>query len=628
MLPRRVYLPLSVLLALQVAACSDGGKADSGDPSTTATTGSTGPVDLDGDGFSEDEDCDDSNAAVHPAADELCNGIDDDCDGVVDDSAALDATEWFADLDADGFGDASAAAWACEAPSGHVGDSSDCDDADGTVFPGAPEVCGDARINDCAGTLEDAVAACPVQWPETTADADVSWEGADASWGFGQSVSISGDLDGDGLADVLVGDPRVSTIEGSEGRVYVDLGGALSDSDGGGPGAQATVDGEWYGGRLGQSVDIVRDINADGFDDILLGAPTAGSGSEGRAQLFLGPMEGVLSESDRDVTVYGTSEASGFGQVVVSLGDFNGDGPGDIAIAAPTEDDGVVYLWSGSEDGVSGDAPDTSADAMYWLANGVAAQGDRSADKRVAPVSAHVGQAVAGVGDVNGDGLDDMLVAAPHAYVSLDQEGEVFLVHGGESLTEMGGALRSVADAVIQGEEAYGLLGSALAGAGDVDGDGLDDVLVGAPGVWVSDESVGEAYVFLGAGFGEERTRGVADADRTIQASGDAVVGGALSGAGDVNDDGLADVLVGAPSWTEDSTGAVHLFVGGEVGSTDLSAAHATLRGQEDELALGLAVDGGHDLDGDGLEDLITASPYLRDSDGGRVHTLFGDNAW
>jgi hypothetical protein len=101
------------------------------------------------------EDCDDSDAAVNPGAAELCNGIDDDCDGEIDEDDALDASTWYADADSDGYGDAGdAGTLSCAAPSGQVGNAEDCDDSDGAINPSATELC-DGVDNDCDGSTDE-----------------------------------------------------------------------------------------------------------------------------------------------------------------------------------------------------------------------------------------------------------------------------------------------------------------------------------------------------------------------------------------------------------------------------------------------------------------------------------------
>ncbi len=110
----------------------------------------------------DSSDCDDSNASVHPGADEYCNDVDDDCDGEVDEDDALDASTWYLDYDEDGFGDAVRYKVSCEAPDWYVADSTDCDDVDGSIHPGASEIC-DGLDDDCDGEVDEG-AVDPATW--------------------------------------------------------------------------------------------------------------------------------------------------------------------------------------------------------------------------------------------------------------------------------------------------------------------------------------------------------------------------------------------------------------------------------------------------------------------------------
>ncbi len=131
--------------------------------SSTACTQPSGYV-------ADSTDCDDADAAVSPGAAELCNGIDDDCDGSTDEGDATDATTWYVDADADGYGGARLHVDACEAPSGYVADATDCDDGDAAVFPGATELCNGVD-DDCDGDLDEDDAADASTW-YADADAD------------------------------------------------------------------------------------------------------------------------------------------------------------------------------------------------------------------------------------------------------------------------------------------------------------------------------------------------------------------------------------------------------------------------------------------------------------------------
>ena len=134
--------------------------------------------DDDGDGYTIDVDCDDADPAVNPGATESCNLVDDDCDGTVDESDAIDAGTWFADADADGYGDAAVSDVACTQPSGTVADATDCDDADATVNPGATESC-NLVDDDCDGTVDESDAIDASLW---FGDADADGYGDAAVW--------------------------------------------------------------------------------------------------------------------------------------------------------------------------------------------------------------------------------------------------------------------------------------------------------------------------------------------------------------------------------------------------------------------------------------------------------------
>jgi hypothetical protein len=154
-------------------------EADCTDPNDYNCDGSVGYADVDGDGWAACAECDDANAANHPGATEYCDGADNDCDGTVDEADAVDALDWYADADTDGYGDPAVATVACDAPAGTVADASDCDDTLSTVNPAAPELCNGIDDN-CDGTIDEDSATDAATW---YADAD--------SDGYGDSSSPS-----------------------------------------------------------------------------------------------------------------------------------------------------------------------------------------------------------------------------------------------------------------------------------------------------------------------------------------------------------------------------------------------------------------------------------------------------
>jgi hypothetical protein len=136
--------------------------------SLPACGGTPKESDADGDGYVSLQDCDDADDAVHPDADELCNGVDDDCDGTADNDST-DRITVYTDADADGFGDPAAPIVSCEVPAGAVADDTDCDDTDATAFPENPEVC-DEVDNDCDGRVDEGASDIGLYFEDTDGD--------------------------------------------------------------------------------------------------------------------------------------------------------------------------------------------------------------------------------------------------------------------------------------------------------------------------------------------------------------------------------------------------------------------------------------------------------------------------
>jgi hypothetical protein len=171
-----------VVTLLLLAACepdvylNDDRKGDTAAASDTATgddTAPVDPVDADGDGYALGNDCDDDDAAVHPGATEVCNGVDDDCDGGVD-IGATDPSTWYPDADGDGFGAVAGAVSGCDAPEGFVAATGDCDDTSGAVSPAAAEVC-NGFDDDCDGLVDSADPALALLTTTGTLDLVYCW---------------------------------------------------------------------------------------------------------------------------------------------------------------------------------------------------------------------------------------------------------------------------------------------------------------------------------------------------------------------------------------------------------------------------------------------------------------------
>ncbi len=167
--------------------------------------GSTGRVDADGDGTFACEECDDSDPAVYPGADELCDGLDNDCDGALDEDGALFGPAWYADADGDGFGNADASQQSCGAPDGHVADGTDCDDQNALANPDAPEIWYDGEDEACDGGSDD----------------DHDGDGRDALVAGGQDCDDRDPTVYAGAED-LAGDGVDQDCSGADGPVVVD----------------------------------------------------------------------------------------------------------------------------------------------------------------------------------------------------------------------------------------------------------------------------------------------------------------------------------------------------------------------------------------------------------------------
>ena len=284
----------------------------------------------------------------------------------------------------------------------------------------------------------------------------------------------------------------------------------------------------------GYSVAVAGDVNGDGFDDVLVGGPgnAEATGSVGRAWLFLGGRDGWfldLSETFCDARLLGEGAGEWTGYSVAGAGDVNNDGFDDILIGAPRAGggNGKVYLVFGRPT-VPGDFHLGSADAIFSGGPGELA-----------------GWSVASAGDMNGDGYDDILIGAPSG---LSGTGKAYLVLGRDGL---GGVIPlGEADAIYVARSAGDFAGFSVAGAGDVNGDGYDDLLIGAPERSSGD---GEAYLILGNNGPFPTTVNLSNAGRTYFGSSIAPsLGYAVSGAGDVNADGFADILVSFTGGADD----------------------------------------------------------------------------
>ncbi|MEO0973013.1 MAG: hypothetical protein AAFX85_07945, partial [Pseudomonadota bacterium] len=420
----------------------------------------------------------------------------------------------------------------------------------------------------------------------------------------GQGVSSAGDINGDDLEDFLVSDPL--TLEG--GEVFVVFGrsgglGAEFDLDAlrassGGDGTDGfLIRAASSGGELGVSVAPVGDVNADGVDDILLGARFAGGAApEGEAYLIYGSADGFEAElhltdlfvenggdGSRGVVLIGAAVNDLAGRSVAGAGDVNLDGIDDFLVSAILADPpdagaraGETYLIYGDAEGF---APEVSLGALRPENGG---DGTVGTVLRGAAAGDESGNSVSAAGDVNADGVDDLIIGASRASQFAGDAGAAYIVFGREGGLGAAlnlGDLRAISGGdgtlgfVVSGTQSGDRWGAAVSAVGDVNADGIDDVMLGA---FPNNASAGgvAAVVFGSAtGFpadievddlrqangGDSSvgfiTRGVSTDGATAEAD--------ILAGGDLNGDGISDVIIGVPD-SANRDGQVFVIFGRE----------------------------------------------------------------
>ena len=432
-------------------------------------------------------------------------------------------------------------------------------------------------------------ASGPSLTPDWTAEADQ----ADSE--FGLSLS-GGDVNGDGFSDIIVGIPYYDNGSSDTGRLiayYGSISGPSSTAD-------WTVDSPQASSSLGRSVAFAGDVNGDGYGDVIAGAHMYDGGEldEGRTFLYRGGLSGLSTSASW--TAESDQASARFGYFVSSAGDVNGDGYADVMVGANQYDDGqndegVVFVYHGSSSGLSASANWTSE--------------SNQAD-------AQLGRAVALAGDVNGDGYSDVIIGAPFYDNPENEEGRAYIYNGSAN------GLSTTANWSEEPNQNEAKFGFSIATAGDVNGDGYLDVLIGAPGFDNGAADTGRAFIFHGSTTGPTTT-----ADWTgIVTQGGAQFGYAVDAAGDTDSDGYGDIVVGAPFYSngESNEGAAYIFRGSSSGV--LSSPAWLEESDQAESRFGSAVSSAGDLNGDGYGDILVGAPYYSsgESNEGSAFAYFG----
>ena len=489
--------------------------------------------------------------------------------------------------------------------------------------------------------------------------------GAQTNDRSGRSVSSAGDVNGDGLADILVG----AEYAKPSGRVAAGETYLIYGRSNGLP-ASIVMTNSWLDGTngiilagakandlSGGSVSSAGDVNGDGLADLLVGAMYAapsGRAYAGEAYLVYGRSNGLpalitLTNTWLDGTngnILAGARASDFiGRSVSSAGDVNGDGLADLLVGADQESslEGRTYLLYGRSNGY----PALIMLTNTWLdgTNGIIIAG--------ANPSQASGFSVSSAGDVNGDGLADLLVGAPlNDSEGLQDAGKTYLVYGRSnglpaSIVLTSEWLNGTNGIVLAGARTFDESGYSVSSAGDVNGDGLADLLIGA---YKADPSgrfqAGETYLVYGRSSGLPSlitlTNTWLDGTNGVLLAGtktEDYCGYSVKSAGDVNGDGLADLLVGAhqadPSGRREA-GETYLVYGRSNGLPSLITLTNTwldgtngvlLAGATTNDRSGYAVNSAGDVNGDGLADLLVGA-YQADPPGrlnaGETYLVYG----
>ena len=440
----------------------------------------------------------------------------------------------------------------------------------------------EATADGVALLVEDNAAAYPVIVdPTLTKVAQVLPADGDPEDRFGISVSGAGDVNGDGFDDLIVGAIGDDDNGYDAGAAYVYLGSAS--------GVQILTETKllaWDGTEYDSygRVSGAGDVNADGFDDVIVGAKSDGeSGSNsGSAYVYLGSTSGIDIHKEAKLTASDAEAGDYFGESVSRAGDVNGDGYDDVMLGASGDDDGGMdagsaYLYLGSSTGIENDSE-------LKLIHSDAQERD------------YFGGSVAAAGDVNHDGFDDVIIGA----TGVDD-------HGGAAFVYLGSVTGVELESEIElnATPEFEAFGDVVAAAGDTNNDGYDDVLVGVYYASLDPPTPPVVHVYMGSSAGTD------GASASVLVAPDAeppdFFGSAASGAGDVNQDGYDDVIIGAfGDRRRGLDGSAYVYLGSPRGP---DASSETKISAESKGHFGWAVAAAGDVDDDGYDDVIVGSP-------------------
>jgi hypothetical protein len=565
-------------------------------------------LDADGDGHPASEDCDDFNATVYPGAEERCDGVDNNCVDGVDEGAG---SWWYPDRDEDGYGEEGAAVQACEAPTAWIDQGGDCDDSQPLIHPDRRETCADGIDADCDGSD----CTTEVATPESLGLYNVVGAGSGDKFG---AYLLGEDFNADGQAELLITAPQSSVSGSPYGAIWVVD--PRLESDG-------RVVGTSSDGRLVNDqnytlgmIDLTSlpDVEGGPGRDLWMGLgfryETGGTTPVGAMVL----LDGDLLYSSGEVQIFdhalffAEGSADDYLGIGVASGDVDGDGQIELFAGRPSWD---RYATDGGGVMVVSDPGGSNTVTSF--------AGEE--------VDEWAGAALA-VLDLDDDGLDDLVVGAPGEFYDAgrpvswaDQTYAIYVVMGDSSVRwTLSGALGDWATRVPTDTPGYPV-GSFLAVAGDSDGDGKQEVLIGeyAPGMGHP------SNVFLAEGSPGATVESWSMARfeaPALQTS----LGWNLVDGGDLDGDGFDDVALPALNYEADSltyAGGVWLHFGPFSGTYRAQSAPLELQGSAayDQLGSGLSIVDG---DEDGRAELYLGRPGNGHSETSGAGIVFALTGW
>jgi hypothetical protein len=434
----------------------------------------------------------------------------------------------------------------------------------------------------------------------------------EASDNYGWDLAGAGDVNADGHGDVIVGASQDDDNTSNSGSAYVYLGSAAGIDLG--SESKLNASDASSGDNFGSAVAGAGDVNGDGYADVIVGAywdDDAGGTGSGSAYVYLGAASGVDPAAETKLTASDPASEDLYGYSVSGAGDVNGDGYADVIVGAENDDDrgtdsGSAYVYLGSASGVDPDAETklTASDgaAEDWYA-----------------------KSVSGAGDVNGDGYADVIVGAHGDDDGGPKSGTAYVYLGSAT----GLDLASEAKVVASDASNSSWLGWSVSGAGDVNGDGFDDVVVGARDEDQNGYNAGAAYVYLGSPSGIDLT---AEVKLDASDGGDEdYFGHDVAGIGDVNGDGFDEVIVGAYGADDGGsmTGSAYVYLGTANGIDPGTESKHTASDAAADDRFGWRTAGAGDANGDGFDDVIVSAHYHEHlgPGSGAVYVLHSDTA-